>query len=154
MDFIVGLPPSRGQTTILVVVDWMSKYAHFGGLPSCFIAQQAAQLFLDMVVKHHGFPISIISDRNPIFRLQQLKFFTSLKWVTWKTYHVGQLTNVYVPDEESYVRTISVQDWCGSTYLVSLGPTWYILTYVPRRSITSMVHFNFFFKINHSLKNN
>ena len=71
MDFIVGLPNSMCQTTILVIVDHLSKCAHFGGLPTQFIAPTIAQLFLDMVVKHHRFPISIISYRDPIF----LSFF-------------------------------------------------------------------------------
>lgn len=67
LDFITGLPPSQGHTTILVVVDRFSKGVHFGPLPSNFSAFKVASLFLDMVCKHHGFPRSLISDRDPIF---------------------------------------------------------------------------------------
>ena len=52
---------------IFVVVDHLTKLAHFGPLPSHFIAVRAAELFVDMVVKLHGFSSSIVSDRNPIF---------------------------------------------------------------------------------------
>ena len=67
MDFITGLPVSKGVSVILVVVDRLSKAAHFGTLPASFTAITVANLFTDIVVKHHGFPISIVSDRDPIF---------------------------------------------------------------------------------------
>lgn len=63
MDFIIGLAQSRGHTIILVVIDRLTKYDHFGSLPTHFIAANVC----DLVVKHHGFPNSIISDRDPIF---------------------------------------------------------------------------------------
>lgn len=67
MDFITHLPSSHGFTVILVIVDRYSKAAHFGALPTNFSAFKVASLFLDLVCKHHGFPTSIVSDRDPIF---------------------------------------------------------------------------------------
>lgn len=67
LDFITGLPPYQGFTVILVVVDRFSKGAHFGMPPARFTDFCAANLFLDMVCKLHGFPKSLISDRDPIF---------------------------------------------------------------------------------------
>ena len=55
MDFITGLPQSRGYTTIMVVVDRLSKYAHFAALPPRFDALRVAHLFINTVVRHHGF---------------------------------------------------------------------------------------------------
>ncbi|VFQ84128.1 unnamed protein product [Cuscuta campestris] len=75
MDFIVGLPPSRGYTTVMVVVDRLSKYSHFGALPAVFDAPKAATLFVDLIVWLHGLPKSIISDRDPVF---MSNFWTSL----------------------------------------------------------------------------
>ena len=66
MDFITGLPVSKGATVILVVVDRLSKAAHFGTLPMSFIALLVANLFTNMVIKHHVFPLSIVSDRDSI----------------------------------------------------------------------------------------
>ena len=56
MDFIVGLPLAKGLSAILVVVDRLSKYAHFGALPSQFTAEHAAALFSEIVLTLHGFP--------------------------------------------------------------------------------------------------
>ncbi|GKC30489.1 ty3-gypsy retrotransposon protein [Tanacetum coccineum] len=67
MDFITGLPPSKGVTVILVVVDHLTKYAHFGVLPTSFNAPKVAELFLEIVIKHHGVPKTIVSDRDPFF---------------------------------------------------------------------------------------
>ncbi|GJX25327.1 ty3-gypsy retrotransposon protein [Tanacetum coccineum] len=67
MDFITGLLASKGLTVILVVVDRFSKYAHFDTLPTSFNAPKVVGLFMEIVVKHHGFPKTIVSDRDSIF---------------------------------------------------------------------------------------
>lgn len=67
MDFITGLPPSRGYTVIMVVVDRLSKYAHFAPLPTKFDVIRVTHLFINNVVQHHGFPKTLVSDRDPVF---------------------------------------------------------------------------------------
>ncbi|WVZ79447.1 hypothetical protein U9M48_027023 [Paspalum notatum var. saurae] len=67
MDFIEGLPSSEGYTTIMVVVDRLTKVAHFIALRHPYTALGLARVFLDSVVRLHGFPQSIVSDRDPIF---------------------------------------------------------------------------------------
>ena len=67
MDFIGGLPKVKGRDTIMVVVDRFTKYAHFTALSHPFTAKDIATVFLKEVVRLHGFPQSIISDRDQIF---------------------------------------------------------------------------------------
>lgn len=56
MDFIEALPKSQGHTVILVVVDRLSKYAHFIPVKHPYTAMSIAQIFLDNIVKLHGMP--------------------------------------------------------------------------------------------------
>lgn len=67
IDLITHLLLSHGKTTILVVVNLLSKYANFVALGSQFTAQQVATLFLWEIVRLHGIPSNILSDRDPIF---------------------------------------------------------------------------------------
>jgi hypothetical protein len=47
MDFITGLPKSGNKLVIMVVVDRLSKYAHFCALSHRFTASTVAQIFMD-----------------------------------------------------------------------------------------------------------
>jgi hypothetical protein len=67
MDFVEGLPTSMGKNVILVVVDHLTKYAHFLPLAHPYNVQKIADLILDNIVKLHGPPASIVSDRDTIF---------------------------------------------------------------------------------------
>lgn len=49
LDYITGLPPSQGYTTILVVVDRFTKKAHFGALKPTYSAHKVTTLFLNIV---------------------------------------------------------------------------------------------------------
>ena len=82
LDFIEGLPVSQGKDTIMVVVDRLSKSAHFHTLSHPFTTQTVAEKFVDGVIKVHGMPKTIISDRDPIFISKFWKeFFTmSDRW--------------------------------------------------------------------------
>lgn len=67
MDFITGLPSSRGNQVIMVVVDRLSKYAHFAALKTGFTSKLVAEHFFEIVVKLHGLSSTIVSDRDRVF---------------------------------------------------------------------------------------
>ena len=67
MDFITGLPKSEGKSVIMVVVDRITKYAHFCALSHPFKASAVANYFMETVQKLHDTPNIIVSDRDPIF---------------------------------------------------------------------------------------
>ena len=67
MDFIEGLPLSIGIDSILVVIDGLSKYGHFLSLCHPFSASSVAALFNCEIVRLHGFPLSIVSEREDFY---------------------------------------------------------------------------------------
>ncbi|KAE8879729.1 hypothetical protein PF003_g36276 [Phytophthora fragariae] len=68
MDFIFGLPrDAEGRTGVLVFVDRFSKMVHLAPVAGKVTADESAELFLDLVFRHHGLPESIASDRDPRF---------------------------------------------------------------------------------------
>ncbi|KAL0199697.1 hypothetical protein M9458_002884, partial [Cirrhinus mrigala] len=82
VDFVTGLPDSEGKNTILTIVDRFSKAVHLvalAGLPS---AKTTAELILEHVVRLHGFPKDIVSDRGPQFTAKFWQAFCRLVGTT------------------------------------------------------------------------
>ena len=68
MDFITQLPMTKnGNDAIFVVVDRLTKMAHFIPTKTTATAEDTARLFLDNVFRLHGLPEEIISDRDSKF---------------------------------------------------------------------------------------
>ena len=68
MDFVVGLPLiGRKHDSVWVVVDRLTKSAHFLPVRTDYSLDKLAELYIKEIVRLHGIPISIISDRDPRF---------------------------------------------------------------------------------------
>jgi putative transposase len=64
---IEGLPKVPGKSVNLTAVDRFSKYAYFIALGHPYTVATVARAFFDGIVRLHGFPLSIGSDRDPMF---------------------------------------------------------------------------------------
>ena len=68
MDFVIRLPRTRRQHgAIWVIVDRLTKSAHFLLVSNDDPLDKLAQLYVEEIVRLHGVPISVVSDRDPRF---------------------------------------------------------------------------------------
>ena len=68
MDFIIGLPRTqKGYDSIWVIVDRLTKSAHFLPVKTKYLTKQYAELYMDRILCLHGVPKTIISDRGTQF---------------------------------------------------------------------------------------
>jgi hypothetical protein len=68
MDFIVGLPStSRHHDSIRVIMDRLTKTAHFLPVHTTHKAEKYAEIYIDQIVRLHGIPMTIVSDRGALF---------------------------------------------------------------------------------------
>jgi hypothetical protein len=91
MDFLVGLPnTSRHHSSILVIVDRLTKVAHFLPVHTTDKAQKYAELYIDRIVCLHGLPWTIVSDRGAQFVArfwEQLQESLGTKLIRSSAYH-------------------------------------------------------------------
>ena len=66
MDFITNLPKSDGYDTILVVIDRLTKMSHFISCTKDLDAGQFTTLFMQNILRLHGIPRDIITDRGSL----------------------------------------------------------------------------------------
>ena len=68
MDFIVGLPrTSLGYDSIWVIVDRLTKSAHFIPVDTRYTAKKYAEIYFDQIMTLHGVPLTFVSDRGLVF---------------------------------------------------------------------------------------
>jgi len=91
MDFIVGLPnTSQRHDSIWVIVDRLTKTAHFIPVHTTYTAKKYAEIYLDRIVCLHGVPKTIISDRGTQFVArfwEQLQASLGTKLIRSSAYH-------------------------------------------------------------------
>ena len=130
LDFIEGLPNSEGYSVIMVVVDRLSKYAHFIPISHPYTASKIAQVFLANIFILHGLPNSIVTDRDPTFTSTFWKELFKLQGTTLKfssAYHPqtdGQ-TEIVNKMVEQYLRCFSGDKPKGWVKWLPLAEWWY-----------------------------
>jgi len=75
MDFVVGLPVSRTKVAIWVIVDRLIKSAYFLAIRKTDGTAVLAKKYVSEIVKLHGVPLNIVSDRESNFNYAFLTAF-------------------------------------------------------------------------------
>ena len=101
MDFIEQLPPSLGYTTILVIVDYLTKQALFLPTTDEVTSEGVAQLYFQNIFSKHGVPMHITSDRGTEFISH---FFCSLDMLLGIHLH---FTSGYHPQADSQTERVN-----------------------------------------------
>ena len=84
MDFLVGLPESRGYDAIWVVVDRLTKLCHMVLCRSTCSSEDLADLFLHNVWKHYSLPSTVIFDWGLQFAFRFWKALCECLWLEWR----------------------------------------------------------------------
>ena len=120
MDFVVGLPKTMGKyDSIWVIVDRLTKSAHFIPVKVTYNAEKLAKIYISEIVRLHGVPLSIISDRGTQFTS---KF--------WKTLHAElgtrlDLSTTFHPQTDGQSeRTIQVLEDMLRACVREFGGQW------------------------------
>ncbi|KAJ0580914.1 putative nucleotidyltransferase, Ribonuclease H [Helianthus annuus] len=120
MDFVTGLPRTQaGNDTIWVIVDRLTKSAHFLAIKETDKFSQLAAVYLKEVVSRHGVPTSIISDRDPRF--------TSELWQSMHKSFGSQLdmSTAYHPQTDGQSeRTIQTLEDMLRACVIDFGKGW------------------------------
>jgi transposase InsO family protein len=84
MDFITGLPrTSKGCDSIWVIMDRLTKVAHFIPVKTTYKGSQLVELYMARIMSLHGVPKKIVSDRGSQFTSR-----------LWKSFHENLDTNL------------------------------------------------------------
>ena len=120
MDFVTGLPraPGRGNDTIWVVVDRLTKTAHFLPIRIVDKVEVLAELYLIEIVRLHEVPADIVSNRDPRFTAQ---FWRAFQQVLGTDLHMSTAFHPETDGQtERTIRTLEdllrmcVLDWSGT----------------------------------------
>ncbi|GJW61809.1 putative reverse transcriptase domain-containing protein [Tanacetum coccineum] len=120
MDFITKLPKTtNGYDTIWVIIDSLTKSAHFPPMRENDPIEKLMRLYIKEVVTRHGVPVSIISDRDDRF--------TSL---FWKALHEAlgtrlDMSTAYHPEtDDQSERTIQTLEDMLRAYIIDFEKSW------------------------------
>ena len=104
MDFVSGLPKSpRGHDAIWVIVDRLTKSAHFLPIRLDYSMDKLAQIYLQEIIRIHGVPETIVSDRDPRF---QSRFWINLAKALGTKLHLS--TAAHPQTDGQSERTIQI----------------------------------------------
>ena len=85
MDFVTGLPrTSIGKDAIWVIMDWLTRSAYFLAIRIDFSLEKLARLYINEIMRLHGTPVFIVSNRDRIFMSQFWESVHKAMGTNWK----------------------------------------------------------------------
>ncbi|KAD3640215.1 hypothetical protein E3N88_29438 [Mikania micrantha] len=120
MDFITKLPrTSGGHDLFWVIIDRLTKTAHFLPIIETYKMEKLARLYVDEIVVRHGVPLSIISDHDSRFTS---RFWQSLKQSLGTSVNLS--TAYHPPTDGQSERTIQTLENMLRTCILDFGGSW------------------------------
>ncbi|GKF68938.1 putative reverse transcriptase domain-containing protein [Tanacetum coccineum] len=120
MDFVIKLPKSSsGHDTIWVVVDRLTKSAHFLPIHEDYKTEKLAKIYTNEIVARHGVPVSIISDRDGRF--------TSHLWQAFQEAlgtRLDMSTDYHPQTDGQSERTIQTLEDMLRAFVMDFGGSW------------------------------
>lgn len=119
-NFIIHLPPSRRQIDVVqVIINKLTKLAHFIPIHTIYQVSTLAILYRDQIVRLHRVPIEIVSDREPIFTSSfQRSFQRELDTET-------KFNIEYHPQtDDQSKRMIQILEDLLRSYIMNIGGSW------------------------------
>lgn len=132
MDFITRLSKVQGKYCIYMVVDCLTKYAHFMSISTDYRALQVAEVFFKEIFRLHGLPRNIISDGDNWFLTlfwQELFWLVGTKLMPSTSYHPqtngqmeisnkwveGYLRNYVTGQQNAWIKWLHFGEYCYNT---------------------------------------
>ena len=120
MDFVTHLPrTSRKHDAVWVIVDRLTKSAHFLAVRMIFTLEEFCRLYVREIVRLHGVPVSIVSDRDPRFTAQFWKSFQK----TMGT-QLSMSTAFHPQTDGQSERTIKILEDMLRAYVLDIKGSW------------------------------
>ena len=120
MDFVLGFSHSRGgYNGIWVIVDPLTKSAHFLPIRSTYPLDRLARLYVDKIIKLHGALVSIVSDKDPRFTS---RFWPSLQRALGTRLHFS--TAFHPQTDGQSERTIQTLEDMLRSCVMEFGGSW------------------------------
>eukprot|EP00253_Pinus_taeda_P017880 PITA_17880 len=132
MDFITGFPMVQGKDCIFVIVDRLTKYAHFFAISAHYTTTQVAELFFREIFRLHGLPKTIVNDRDSHFMVgfwQELFRLVGTELTPSTRYHPqtdgkteivnkwleGYLRNYVSGQQRAWLKWLHLGEYCYNT---------------------------------------
>ena len=120
MDFVTHLPrtPQR-HDAVWVIVDWLTKSEHFLAVRMTFTLEEFYRLYIREIVRLHGMPVSIVSNKDPRFTAHFWKSFQKAMGT-----RLMMSTTFHLQTDGQSERTIQILEDMLREFILDIKGSW------------------------------